>query len=75
MIENDKQLAITKKWRDDFQAAMQETIRKMPETTEDDRSKKQLYIDTQQSTIDCFNEEIKDYETNGPTIWCKDEIE
>jgi hypothetical protein len=45
MILNDNQLAITQKWRDNFQAAMKQTIATMPEITENDRIKKQFYID------------------------------
>jgi hypothetical protein len=72
MIENDKQLAITQKWRDDFQAAMEKTILTLPEETENDRLRKKYMIKAQQSTINCFDEEIADYLTNGPITWSVD---
>ena len=72
MIENDKQLAITQKRRDDFQAAIEQTILTLSEETENDRLRKEYMIKAQQSTIDCFNEEIADYKKNGPTIYSVD---
>lgn len=72
MIENDTQLAITQKWRDDFQATMEQTILTLPEETENDRLRKEYMIKAQQSTINCFDEEIADYKTNDPTVWSVD---
>lgn len=43
MIENENELAITREWRDKFKAAMDITIKEMPETTENERLRKQFY--------------------------------
>lgn len=65
MIENDKELQITKDWSKSFSEAMMIAIGL---DTETDPIKRQLYIDTHQAMIEQFSEEIAEYEDN-PINW------
>lgn len=66
MIQSDRELAMARKWRDDFQNAMNKTLESVL-----DPMLKQLYLDTQQSTIQAFNDDIEEYESKGPINWEK----
>lgn len=66
MIENDKQLHITKNWSKSFSEAMLIAIDLEAET---DPIKRQFYIDAHQAMIKQFADEIKEYEANGPIKW------
>lgn len=61
MIQNDSELDIAVKWRNNFKTAMNITIAKMPEKTFTEIEKKRFFLETQQNMLDIFNEDIKEY--------------
>ena len=65
MIQNNKELQITKDWAKSFGEAMMIAISL---DTETDPIKRQLYIDAHKAMIEQFSEEIAEYEDN-PINW------